>query len=822
MIRNYFKIAWRSFWRQKGYSLLNVGGLSIGLTCCVIILLFVTYERSYDKFHSKSDKIFRVYQDLAEGQDWAWTGGATKHILQEEYKEVEQVVSVHRISTYISNNDATPEKITFKEEGFIYVDRGFFDIFDFPVLDGQVGNSLSEPFKLIISESAAKKYFGELSPIGKQLSTTGNYLFEITAVVKDAPENSHMQFDFVSGMPSFKSIVEYPVGAEFTSHWWPSVWTYVLLDSRESAVHMNATLPEVMKKHRAPEEVDRFRPQLQPLSDIHLRSDMSGEWGPNGSITTVYIFLAVASFILLLACINFMNLATARAVKRAKEIGVRKVIGAVRKQLVYQFFSESLLMNIAAVALALLLTDLLLPLFSIHLERNLTLNLASDASVWILLTSILLISSFLSGFYPALYLSGFKPVNALKSSHFLQGSGDIRKGLVVFQFALSVVLIFCTTVSYLQVQYFQDANLGFDKEQVLIVTAGQIAQTRYETIRNQLSTLSSVKEVTGVRNKPGIQRGWGPNVEYEGYNPNDRPWIYNQAVDYNFFDMMKVPVIAGRGFSWEIDDKGKGTLMRGQFPAFTDRNFVINESAVKFFGKTNESVIGMPLRLYTEENGQLFSDLRGVVVGVVKDFHTANLKNEIMPTCFSPTRSEFGSDINYILVKLNKGSFSSLRNELQTAWKKIVPEVPLEFSFLDEEIDNQYKDEKRLGNVISTFAAIALFISCLGLFGLSAYTVETRTKEIGVRKVLGASESIIVRLLSKDFLMLVLWGVLIALPTGWWLMNSWLNQFANRIQISPVTFVVAAGLAIGVAIITISFQSVRAAFTNPVDALKNE
>lgn len=820
MFKNYLKTAWRSFLRQKVYSILNIVGLSIGLTCCIVILLFVNYELSYDKLHSKSNRIFRVVQEL-EGQDWAWTGGATRHIVQDEFKEVEHAASLVRITTHVTSQKDNG-KVTFREERFFFADPDFLKIFDFELIHGDPGNTLTEPFKVLISESMATKYFGSEDAIGKTIELTGNNPFEVTGILRDTPENSHLQFDFLSGMVSFKITQNYPATSEFTSHWWPSAWTYVLLDDPISANPINQNFPEVMKKHRNPEEVDRFRPHLQPIEDIHLHSEMSGEIGQNGSIRTVYIFLAVAVFTLLLACINFMNLATARAVKRAREIGVRKVNGAIRRQLVSQFFFESFMMNMAAFLLAILLADLLLPLFSVQVERQLTIELFASPAIWVSLLGVVLLSGFMSGFYPALYLSGFKPVTVLKSNMFRQGGADLRKALVVFQFTLSVSLIFCTSVAYLQIQYFRDADLGFDKEHVVVLNSGYIAGPRYDAIRNELMTYSSVEEVTAVSNKPGIQRGWGPTLEYQGSNPNERLWMFNQQVDYNFFQMLEIPIISGRVFSKEFHDEGKGTMMRERFPAYTDRNFIVNESAVKFLGRTNESVLGMELRLYTEENGLLFSDVRGVVIGVIKDFNTANLKNEMVPTCFSPVRTEFGNNANYFLVKLQPGKFSDAEKQLREAWAKIVPEVPLEFSFLDEDIEQQYLNEKRLGNVVGMFAIIALFISCLGLFGLSAYTVETRTKEIGIRKAMGASETKIVGLLSRDFLQLVIMGVLIALPVGWWAMTRWLDQFAFRISLSPLIFVWAGAVAILIAMITVSFQSLRAAHLNPVKSLRSE
>lgn len=821
MIKNYLLIAWRNFLRQKEYSLLNILGLSIGLTCCFVIMLYVFHETTYDQFHAKGDRIFRVIQTVPDDKDWAWTGGVMPSIMKREFKEVEHAVSLHRITTYITAESTSKGEFTARESKFFFTDPAFFQVFDFELVKGSVGKSLEEPFQILITESMATKYFGNDDPIGKTIKTTGDFVFTVTGVLKDMPLQSHLKFDFLTSMQSFKATEGFPATAEFGSHWWPLVWTYVLLDDKSAATKINAQLPEVIKKHRVEDEAKRFVPQLQPMQSIYLHSDMSVEIEPNGSSKTIYIFTGIAVFTLLLACINFMNLATARAIKRMKEIGVRKSIGAQRKQLVMQFFSESFLMNIVALAIAVLLADISLPIFNAMLQKELSLSFSDNQIVWFTMVALVIISSVLSGFYPAVYLSGFKPAAVIKGTHNTGGKA-LRQFLVVFQFTLSVALVICTTIAWYQVQYFKDARLGFDREHVVMLRAGEVVRKQYDILKDRLNTVAAVKHVTGTSARPGIDAGWGPQVEFEGVENIDRPFIYQQFVDYDFFDVMNIELLAGRGFSKEIQDEGTGTLMRDIFPSFQNRNFVVNEAAVRFMGKTNESVLGMPLRVFTEENGNLYSDTKGIVVGVVKDFNTTDLRGAIRPTVFSPMRSPFGNEVNFITIKLQSGSFSKAIADIEQAWKQVVPQIPMEYTFLDEDINDLYQQETRLGTVIGFFACVTLFISCLGLLGLSAYTVETRTKEIGIRKVLGASGSTIVALLSKDYLRLIALAVVIAIPAGWYIMQQWLDQFAYRVPVHGGLFIFVALITFIVAMLTISSQSIKAAMTNPVKALRSE
>ena len=832
MIKNYVLVAWRSFLRQREYSVLNVVGLTIGFTSCMIIMLYVINERSFDRFHSKADRIFRVVQNLPANQGWAWTGGVMPSLVESEFKEVKKVVSIHCATswnakranaqsyTYVSYEKGNQEAVAFEETRIFYTDPEFFDVFDFEFVKGSPGTALKESGQVLITESTAKRYFGSDDPIGKTLKLDNFLPVTVTGVLKDVPYNSHFRFDFLCSFATFKALQKMPTTAEFTSHWWPVVWTYVLLDEPGSAEKINAAFPEVIRKHRSAEEAKLFVPHLQPLTSIHLFSDLQNEINPNGSITNVYIFTTVAVFSLVLACINFMNLATARAVKRAKEIGVRKSIGGQRKQIAVQFFYESALLNVMAFAFAIVLTEILLPLVNLLLHQQLALG---DGLLWWgMAAGIVVVSTLLSGSYPALYLSSMKPSEVLKGVQLQGGGAGLRRGLVVFQFVLSVTLLFCTAVAWFQVNFLKGSNLGFEQHRVVAVRTGPSVTDRYGVLRDKLLQDKNIESVTGVSDLPGIDPGWGPQVEFEGYNPQEFPFIFQQFVDYDFFSTLNISLLEGRTFSREFSDEGKSSLLRNQFPAHEGRNFVINESAARFFGKTPAAAIGMPLRLFTEENGELFSETKGMVVGVVKDFHTADLHSPIRPTVFTLLNPNENAELSYALIKIAPGNFSNTLDAIKKSWRDVNGNAAFEFSFLDEDINKQYWQDQQLGDVVGVFAGITLLISCLGLFGLSAYTTEVRTKEIGVRKVLGASEQSIVRLLSREYLALVTWAIVIALPLGWWIMTQWLAKFPYHTSMKIGLFISVSALAVGIALVTVSFQSIKAATLNPVKALRNE
>jgi putative ABC transport system permease protein len=522
----------------------------------------------------------------------------------------------------------------------------------------------------------------------------------------------------------------------------------------------------------------------------------------------------------LLACVNFMNLATARALKRSKEVGVRKVIGAKKSQLVFQFISEAIVLSGIALAISLVLAELVLPFFNQHLNLQLTIPYSSTA-LWLSLVGLVLFAALLAGFYPAFYLSSFNPASVLKSSAPARmGGADVRKTLVVFQFAISITLIICSTIAYYQINYLRNAQLGFDKEHILVID--QLgANATYNVMRDKLEQSTSVKLVVGTNARPGVDQGWGPFAfETTGITAADNQTIGQQLVSYDFFDLLGLEMVAGRKFDKKSNaDVGRMYMMRDRFPAYDGRNYIINEAAAKLIGKTPEEALGMPMRIFTEENGLLFSDFKGNIVGVVKDYHATSLRDEIKPTAYLLGNANY---YGAIIVKLQSGNVTKHVASIEKIWKEVNPTIPLQYSFLDEDIDKQYQAEEKLGIIIATFSGMVLFVACLGLFGLSAYTAELKTKEIGIRKVLGASTANIVSMLSKEFLILLLIALAIAIPVGWYSAKVWLDEFAYRVPISVWFFVGAGLLCIVIALLTISWQSIKAAVANPVDSLKSE
>ncbi len=822
MLKNYIKIAWRSLWRQKEYTVLNIAGLAIGLTCFITILIFVKQEYSYDTFHTKADRIYRVVQHVSEDERYANTGGAMPVMLEKEFSDIESIVSFTRFATHVSIDSEDGQRKTFREEKFLCADTGFFEMFNFPLIKGSTQGTLSDPFKVLVTEEMAEKYFGTANPIGKELILTGNFRFTVVGVLKNVPSNSHIQFDFVTGMSSFKATENIPVTARFGSFWWPNVWTYVLLNTPESAGAINAQLPQLIKQYRDKDGGQKYIPQLQPLSDVYLSEGYNQEMEPGGSRSTLYLFMSVGFLTLLLAGINFINLTTAKAAKRTKEIGVRRTVGAQRKQLVQQFFLEALLVNIVALLVACCLAELSLPLFASITGRSIPFAISDLLGLWPYLLAVLLISTLLSGFYPALYLSGIKPVWILKGTAFKPGGRDLRKSLVIAQFSLSIVLVFSAAIIYLQTSYMIEANLGFQKEHIISLKGGEEVKKNFDILKTQLRQLSSVQEVTASDALPGIGSGYMPQFDFPGKDPQERPGFYQQSIDHNYFETLQIPLLAGRGFLPGPTDEGTSTLMRERFPAYAGRNFIINESAARAMGKTPEEVIGMPFRSFTEEQGLLFSDTKGVVIGVVKDYHTFDLRYPIVPTVFVPVKSAIENNASYLILKLNRGSFASSLEEIKGVWKSVVADTPLHYSFLDEQLEQQYAKEAQLKNMMGVFALLTMVVSSLGLFGLSAFTAESRQKEISIRKILGASVSNITLLLSKDFAKLVAIALLLAIPLAWYFMQHWLQDFAHRITVEWWMFALTGLVALTIAMLTVSFQSIKSALVNPVKNLRSE
>jgi putative ABC transport system permease protein len=818
MIRNYITTLTRNFFRQKEYSILNLLGLSLGMATCLIILLYVIHEFSFDRHHSKANRVFRIIQNqINNNKPLAWVGGGMAPMVRQEFPEFEKVASISNTFAIVSKS-STIDPISFREENVFFAEPEILDILDIEVLEGANANILDQPGQILLTEKTAVKYFKNESAIGQTL-LVGKTNAVVTGVIRDFPSSSHLHPDMLVSMATFKSEYGFSAADNFSSYWWPFTWTYVLLKEGESHHTINDRFSSVIKKHRQEPEASNFIPALQPLTDIHF-SDYISEVEANGNRSLVYIFISIAAFLLLLACVNFMNLATARAIKRSKEVGVRKVIGANRFQLIFQFMHEALWASALAMVLALVFAELALPYFNQQLSLTLSIPY-NQAYLWVSMCIIMIVAGLLAGSYPAFYLSSFKPVSVLKGRISSRvGATDLRKVLVVFQFAVSITLIICSTVAYWQIDYLRNANLGFDSQH--IITIDQLgANSTYSTLQDQLEQSSAVVLTAGTNARPGMDSGWGPfSFETTGITADDKLTIRQQLVSYDFFELLNLKIVAGRTFDKASGaDEGRMYLMRDRFPAYDGRNYIINESAATLIGKTPEEALGQPMRIYTEENGELFSDFKGTIVGVVKDYHSSSLRDKIEPTAYLLGNANYYGGI---LVKLSEGEFTTTLANIEDIWKKVNPAIPFKYSFLNEEINRQYQSEEKLGVIIGSFSLMVLFVACLGLFGLSAYTAESKTKEIGIRKALGASTSGIVRMLSYDFIGLVAISLAIAIPAGWYISRTWLQEFAYQMNLSVWYFILAGSGCLLIAWLTISWQSIKAAMANPIDSLRTE
>jgi len=798
MIRNYLKIAWRNLLRNWGFSAINVFGLTVGVTACLLISLYVRHELSYDAFHAKADRIYRVVTDIktpTETINADVTSYPMANALKTGLPEVEQSVRLLSRSLLVQRGEHK-----FQEDRLVYADSTLFDVFSFPLLKGNSRTALVAPYSVVLTQKAARKYFGSEDPMGKSLLLEGTAPMTVTGLMADVPDNSHIKFDLLLSMSTF-SKAQAPGIDEQWGNFGPV--TYVLLKKQADPAALTAKMPALVRQ-RAGTFMDQNKMQytllLEPLRDVYLRSSRNTQGGENGSVTNIYVFSIVAGFILLIACINFMNLVIARSSERAKEVGVRKVVGALRSQLTGQFLSESILLSLIAFLLAGILCELLLPAFNTLSGKEISHHLLTDGTYWLTLLALAGLVGGFAGLYPALILSSFKPIAVLKGRFTTSAQGLLlRRSLVVVQFMISVALMIGTLIAYRQLNFMRNQQLGFQKEQTLVVNLPdrEFMYKNAQSLRRQLGDLPGVQAVAASSHTPG-SGSFGAYTELE--NKSGDMQAANLAlysVDFDFLPQYGVKMAAGRPFS-------------PQFSTDSTQALVINEAAVSALGYTSPAqVIGKRFRQWGRE---------GRVVGVVKDFHISSLKEKIDPLTL---RIE-PRDLTLFSLKVSGKDASATVAALETFWKTAVPQRPLDYYFLDQAFDKQYRAEERFGKLFLYFSGLAIFIACLGLFGLTSYTTAQRTKEIGVRKVLGASVPNIIFLLSKDFLKLVLIAIVIASPVAWWAMHNWLQDFAYRIGVEWWVFAVAGALAIAIAFLTVSIQSVKAALMNPVKSLRAE
>lgn len=803
MLKNYFKIALRNLTRNKSYAFINIFGLAIGLTCTVLIGLYVLQEFSYDGFHENKDRIYRVVESYNSDNEERWyatTFSALAPTLLQEYPSIKRATHIYPTNALITNSN----NAKYQEESIIYADSSFFEMFSFQLASGNPETVLDKPLTVVITERTAIKLFGSTEVLGKNIvfnDQRGAFDFEITGVAENPPANSHIQFEYVLSYESLKQTRVW----EYNKWYYPPMYTYVELNTNESLSDLRAAFPDFQRKYVGSEASIR-QLDLQPISDIRLHSNLQNELTTTSDISYIYLFSAIGFFILIIACINFMNLATARSMKRSREVGMRKTLGAQRKQLIVQFLGEAFIITLVATALALTISESILPYFNSVSGKELSLSTIPTIQLLAGITGIILFVSLIAGSYPAFYLSGFRPIQVLKGSTKKEGNSAtfFRKGLVVFQFFISTGLIFGTFIVTQQLDYLQNERLGFNKEQVAIIPVRETNdQFNIKSLKDEMLRLPGIESVAATSGVPGIGSGIHDFAAIPSDNTTDTLTLMTVTSDHSFVETLDLSLLNGRDFSEE-------------YSTDEDQAFIINETAAKKFGWDNPVGEELTLRFYVEG----LVEKKGTVIGVVQDFQYHSLHREIDPILIQVYSSTYYHD--YLAVRLTSDNMQSTLNDMEEKWSAFNPDRPFEFTFLDDTFDAMYKAEQRLGLVFNLFAIVAVAIACLGLFGLASYSTEQRLKELGIRKVLGASVTDILSLLSRDFLKLVLIGFLVSIPVALYFMNLWLQNFADRIEYSFGLFFFVGVIALAVAIIAISFQTTRAALTNPVKSLRSE
>lgn len=825
MLKNYIKITWRNITRNKVSSIINISGLAIGLACVLLIGMYVKDELSYDRFFKQANRIYRVNTHEKMGND-EFTAGHTPPpvgaALVNNFPEIESYTRIFKSGDEIIHFVQNGQKSSITEKNMLSVDSNFLQFFSYPIIEGNRATCLSGPNSVVLTEKAAKKYFGNESPIGKNL-VFDEYSapFTVTAVIKDIPTQASLQFDVLQsnvGMPPVK---------RFSWSWvWLQMGTFVKLKDNVAPTpgtikSIEAKFPAMIRQNAATafkrigqpfdqfiKKGGRYDLQLQPLTEMHLYSaDIGNRFFPQSDIKYVYIFSAIGLFIILLACVNFMNLATAQSSKRAKEVGIRKVLGSQRKFLIMQFIAEALSYTLLASVIAILIVGLCLPAFNQLAGKSLTISSFFNFSTLAGLLGLIVVTALFAGSYPAFFLTSFKPVNVLKGGGNLTSSKSgffTRNALVVFQFTVSSILIVCTIVVYKQLMYNQSKDLGFNKENILIVSDANRLDKSEESFRQELLRLPEVASATISTSLP-TQNSFTDSYYPEQPAGNtttqqkDVP-LSSFIVDDAFVPTMKMQIINGRNFSKAFNDSA---------------SVVLNEAAVKEMGWSDP--IGKTI-VYPGGNDAKFK-----VVGVLKDFNTESLHTPVSPfALFYTTSGTYHNNTSYVAVRIKPGDYQKAINDIQNKWKVFMPDNPFEYSFLDEEFDALYKTDQRAGEIFTVFTFLSLTVACLGLLGLAMFTAERRTKEIGIRKVLGASVENVVGLLSKDFLKLVIVALVIAFPVAWYAMQQWLQDFAYRTDMNWWVFAIAGSFTLVIALLTVSFQSIKAALRNPVRSLRSE
>jgi putative ABC transport system permease protein len=802
MLKNYIKTAYRSLLKNKGFTTINIAGLALGLTAFLLILFYVTDELSYDRYNVNADRIYRINSDIKYGgsiASFAITPPPMAAALKSNFPEVEQVARILQSS----NVQFKRGNINVPESKIFYADNSIFQVFTLPMVDGKPQNALTDPKTIVISERAAQKYFNKTDVVGRYLTlANGNVNYRITGVIKNIPAQSHFNADYFMSMPSVDMKTDTGWGSF-------SINTYVLLKKNVDIRAFERKMNTLARQHFGVQHYamlekggNYIRFNVIPLTDIHLRSNRQYELGSNSSITYIYIFSAIALFVLLIACVNFMNLSTARSANRAREVGIRKVLGSSRKGLMAQFLAESILITFFAAILAALAAWALLPLFDQLADKELSISFLVVLWLIPLLACIVLIVGILAGSYPAFYLSAFQPINVLKGKISAGFKGSLlRNLLVVFQFAVSIFLIVGTLVIYGQLNYIHEKDLGFNRKQVLVVK-------NVDVLANPKLFKQEIKQLTGTEDATlsgflptSVARQPDNIFEDKGTTAKGALFTEIWPIDEDYIKTMGMKILKGRSFSPQLVSDSAG--------------MIVNETAARMLGYYIDP---LNKKLYYPHpvNGKTVVK-EYHIIGVVKDFNFKSLRDNITPVIM-----KLIDDDGALSIRTNATQMKPFVNKVQAIWDKFSPNQQFEYSFMDQDFDAAYKSEVRTGGLFLTFSVFTIVIACLGLFSLAAYAAEQRTKEIGVRKVLGASVSAITTLLSKDFIRLVVIAIVIASPLAWFAMHKWLEGFAYRQDIQWWVLASAAILSIIIALVTISFQSIKAALANPINSLRNE
>lgn len=791
MLKSYIIIALRNLFRNKVYSFLNISGLALGLACCIFILLWVEDELSFDRFYDDAENIYRVEEDQ-------YYSGETYHVNVTPFpsapafkSDIPEIVNAARITWH--SVLIKYEENLFYESEIVAADQSYLDMFGLKFITGDKSTALSEPYSIVMTKEMCQKYFGsEEDPIGKIVTINNKYDFKVTGVIEEIPPNA--SYKFKAAFP-FKLLEEFGRWSESWGN--NSIFTFVQLTPDADLAAVNEKMTNMLRQNEPDSKTDYM---VAPLVGLHLFSYF-GYGKPDGAIQYIYIFSAIAIFVLLIACINFMNLSTARSANRAKEIGMRKVVGANRVTLIYQFFGESIMLAFISMCISILIISSLLGQFNELTGKEISPNVFYNSTFLIGIFVITLLTGLVAGGYPALLLSSFKPVKVLKGSIKIGTKNSLfRKALVVFQFSLSIFLIIGTIVVYNQLIYMQNKSLGYDKEHVLYFSSRGELSKSYQTIKKEFMKTNGVVNVSGSNHSPSQIGSNSGGVDWEGKDPEQSVLIGTAAIDFAYTKTLKIDMVAGRGFSEEF---------QSDLPSDSTGKFLVNEEIVKLMGIENNDAVGARFD---------FMGIHGSIVGVMKNFHFNSMRTKIEPLAMA-LAPEY---ISYLIVRIESGEISNTINRMKNVWESIVPQYPFEYRFVDEDFERLYKTEERMVDLLKYFSVMAIIIACLGLFGLASFMAEKRKKEIGVRKVLGASELKLAYLLCSEFMLLILASSVIAWPISYFVLSGWLENFAYRTDLAIWVFMLSGILTLVIALLTVGYQAIKAALANPVDSLRNE